>query len=99
MVGGKGDAVVVSAPTVAGAVVTATLVETRKGEKVKIFKKNPPPGAIRRTRGRHRQHPETALRVTGITGADGKTTKWWDGKVDLTTKERSSTRAPVAWCS
>src|SRR3954454_14080156 len=36
---GEGDAVVVGAPTVAGASVSATLIETRKGEKVKIFKK------------------------------------------------------------
>ncbi len=86
---GEGDAVVVGAPTVAGASVLATLVETRKGEKIKIFKK------IRRQNyrrtGGHRQH-ETALRVIGITGADGKTTKW-DGKVDLTTKGELDARA------
>ena len=86
---GEGDAVVVGAPTVKGAVVTATLVETRKGEKVKIFKKIRRQG-YRRTRG-HRQE-ETALRVVGITGADGKTTKW-DGKVDLTTKGELDARA------
>jgi large subunit ribosomal protein L21 len=86
---GEGDAVVIGAPTVKGAVVTATLVETRKGEKVKIFKKIRRQG-YRRTRG-HRQH-ETALRVIGITGADGKTTKW-DGKVDLTTKGELDARA------
>ena len=86
---GEGDAVVVGAPTVKGAVVTATLVETRKGEKVKIFKKIRRQG-YRRTRG-HRQH-ETALRVIGITGADGKEVKW-DGKVDLTTKGELDARA------
>jgi large subunit ribosomal protein L21 len=86
---GEGDAVVIGVPTVKGAVVTATLVETRKGEKVKIFKKIRRQG-YRRTRG-HRQH-ETALRVIGITGADGKTTKW-DGKVDLTTKGELDARA------
>jgi large subunit ribosomal protein L21 len=86
---GEGDAVVVGAPTVKGAVVTATLVETRKGEKVKIFKKIRRQG-YRRTRG-HRQE-ETALRVVGITGADGKTTKW-DGKVDLTSKGEIDARA------
>src|ERR1700744_3752256 len=69
---GEGDAVVVGAPTVAGASVSATLVETRKGEKVKIFKKIRRQG-YRRTRG-HRQ-TETALRVIGITGADDQTTK------------------------
>lgn len=86
---GEGDAVVIGAPTVAGASVLATLVETRKGEKVKIFKKIRRQN-YRRTRG-HRQH-ETALRVIGITGADGKTTKW-DGKVDLTTKGELDARA------
>jgi large subunit ribosomal protein L21 len=78
---GDGDAVTVGAPTVAGASVSATLIETRKGEKVKIFKKIRRQG-YRRTRG-HRQ-PETVLRVTAIAGA-GKTDKW-DGTVDLTTK-------------
>ena len=86
---GEGDAVVIGAPTVAGASVLATLVETRKGEKVKIFKKIRRQN-YRRTRG-HRQI-ETALRVIGITGADGKTTKW-DGKVDLTTKGELDARA------
>ena len=65
---GEGDAVVVGAPTVAGAKVSATLIETRKGEKVKIFKKIRRQG-YRRTRG-HRQ-AETVLRVTAIAGADG----------------------------
>src|ERR1700712_5592583 len=86
---GEGDAVVIGAPTVAGASVLATLVETRKGEKVKIFKKIRRQN-YRRTRG-HRQI-ETALRVIGITGADGKQTKW-DGKVDLTTKGELNARA------
>jgi large subunit ribosomal protein L21 len=86
---GEGEAVVIGSPTVAGASVSATLVETRKGEKVKIFKKIRRQG-YRRTRG-HRQH-ETALRVIGITGADGKEVKW-DGKVDLTTKGELDARA------
>src|SRR5580704_12157321 len=86
---GEGDAVVIGSPMVKGASVSATLVETRKGEKVKIFKKIRRQG-YRRTRG-HRQH-ETALRVIGITGADGKETKW-DGKVDLTTKGELDARA------
>jgi len=85
---GDGDAVTVGAPTVAGASVAATLIETRKGEKVKIFKKIRRQG-YRRTRG-HRQ-AETVLRVTGIT-AGGKETKW-EGKVDLTTKAELDARA------
>ncbi len=86
---GEGDAVTVGAPTVKGASVSATLIETRKGEKVKIFKKIRRQG-YRRTRG-HRQH-ETVLRVVGVTGADGKEIKW-DGKVDLTTKGELDARA------
>src|SRR5689334_14554741 len=78
---GDGEAVTVGAPTVAGASVAATLIETRKGEKVKIFKKIRRQG-YRRTRG-HRQ-TESVLRVTGVT-AGGKTTSW-DGTVDLTPK-------------
>jgi large subunit ribosomal protein L21 len=86
---GEGEAVVVGAPTVAGASVSATLIETRQGEKVKIFKKIRRQG-YRRTKG-HRQ-TETVLRVVGVTGADGKETKW-DGKVDLTTKGELNARA------
>ena len=86
---GEGEAVVVGAPTVAGASVSATLIETRRGEKIKIFKKIRRQG-YRRTGG-HRQ-TETVLRVTGIAGADGKETKW-DGKVDLTTKGELDARA------
>ena len=78
---GDGAAVTVGAPTVDGAAVNATLVETRKGEKVRIFKKTRRQG-YRRTRG-HRQ-TETVLRVTSISGA-GKTAAW-DGVVDLTPK-------------
>lgn len=81
---GDGDTVTVGAPTVAGAAVTATLVETRKGEKVKIFKKIRRQG-YRRTRG-HRQQ-ETVLRVTAI--GDAK----WDGVVDLTTKAELNARS------
>jgi large subunit ribosomal protein L21 len=85
---GDGEAVTVGEPTVKGASVAATLIETRKGEKVKIFKKIRRQG-YRRTRG-HRQ-AETVLRVTGIT-AGGKETKW-DGEVSLTTKAELDARA------
>jgi large subunit ribosomal protein L21 len=78
---GDGDAVFVGAPTLAGASVSATLIETRKGEKIKIFKKRRRQG-YRRTRG-HRQL-ESVLRVTAIAG-EGKSANW-DGTVDLTTK-------------
>jgi len=85
---GDGEAVTVGAPTVDGASVAATLIETRKGDKVKIFKKIRRQG-YRRTRG-HRQ-TESVLRVTGIT-AGGKETKW-DGVVSLTTKAELDARA------
>jgi large subunit ribosomal protein L21 len=85
---GDGDAVTVGAPLVDGATVAATLIETRKGEKVKIFKKIRRQG-YRRTRG-HRQL-ESVLRVTGISGA-GKDAKW-DGEVSLTTKAELDARA------
>ena len=76
---GEGEAVTVGAPLVEGAVVKATLVETRKGEKIKIFKKIRRQG-YRRTGG-HRQF-ESVLRVTSVAG--GGQTESWDGTVDLT---------------
>jgi large subunit ribosomal protein L21 len=76
---GEGEAVTLGAPLVADAQVSATFIETRKGEKVKIFKKIRRQG-YRRTRG-HRQH-ESVLRVTAIAGAGMEET--WDGEVDLT---------------
>ena len=78
---GEGADVTLGAPVIDGAVVHATLIETRKGEKVKIFKKIRRQG-YRRTRG-HRQ-TETVLRVTGLE-IGGKTTKW-DGEVNLAPK-------------
>ena len=76
---GEGDAVTLGAPLVEGALVKATLVETRKGEKIKIFKKIRRQG-YRRTRG-HRQI-ESVLRVTSVAG--GGAAESWDGEVDLT---------------
>lgn len=87
MVGDEGGAEI-GAPIVAGAAVTATLIETRKGEKVKIFKKIRRQG-YRRTRG-HRQ-PETVLRVTGL--AAGGRSETWDGVVDLTPRSVLVARA------
>jgi large subunit ribosomal protein L21 len=84
-----GDAgVTLGAPTVAGAVVDATLIETRKGEKVKVFKKIRRQG-YKRTKG-HRQN-ETVLRVTGLT-VGGKS-ETWDGTVDLTPRSELNLRA------
>ena len=59
---GDGEAVTLGAPLVSGASVAATLVETRKGEKVKIFKKIRRQG-YRRTRGhRSARHQRRAQR-------------------------------------
>ncbi len=85
---GDGDAVTLGAPTVAGASVSATLIETRKGLKVKIFKKKRRQG-YRRTLG-HRQ-TESVLQVTAIS-ASGKETKW-DGEVNMTTKAELNARS------
>ena len=88
MVGGADGAVTVGAPLVEGATVTATLIETRKGEKIKVFKKIRRQG-YRRTKG-HRQ-PESVLRVTALDGA-GASAKW-DGEVDLTPRAELVARA------
>ena len=87
MLGGD-KGVTLGAPLIDGAFVGATLIETRKGEKVKIFKKTRRQG-YRRTNG-HRQM-ESVLRITGIEGAGEKAK--WDGKVELITKAEINARA------
>lgn len=87
MLGGD-KGVTVGAPMIDGASVAATLVETRKGEKIKIFKKIRRQG-YRRTNG-HRQM-ESVLRITGIEGAGEKAK--WDGEVALLTKAEINARA------
>ncbi len=88
MMGGGEAGVTLGAPLVEGAVVRATLIETRRGEKIKVFKKIRRQG-YRRTQG-HRQS-ESVLRVTGLEGA-GQSLKW-DGEVDLTPKSVRDARA------
>jgi large subunit ribosomal protein L21 len=85
---GDDAGVTVGAPLVDGAVVTGALLETRKGEKVKIFKKIRRQG-YRRTRG-HRQ-TESVVRVLSVAGL-GKTDKW-DGQLDLTPLAERQLRA------
>jgi large subunit ribosomal protein L21 len=85
---GEGAAVTVGAPVVAGASVSATLIETRKGEKIKVFKKIRRQG-YRRTGG-HRQI-QSVLRVTGVAG--GGKSETWEGKVDLTPLATLNARA------
>ena len=78
MVGGA-DGVTVGVPLVDGAAVTATFIETRKGDKVYTVKK------IRRQgHRRHKNHrqQESVLRVTGLSSSGVDET--WDGEVDLT---------------
>ncbi|CAN7373373.1 50S ribosomal protein L21 [Brevundimonas sp. LjRoot202] len=87
MLGGD-KGVTLGAPMIAGATVAATLVETRKGEKIKIFKKIRRQG-YRRTNG-HRQM-ESVLRITGIEGAGEKAK--WDGEASLMTKAEMNLRA------
>lgn len=87
MLGGD-KGITLGAPLIAGAAVAATLVETRKGEKIKIFKKTRRQG-YRRTNG-HRQM-ESVLRITGIDGA-GENAKW-DGETSLMTKAEMNLRA------
>lgn len=71
-----------------GAVVEGALIETRKGDKIKVFKKIRRQG-YRRTQG-HRQL-ETVVRITGLK-ADGKS-ETWDGAIDLTTRAELNARA------
>lgn len=87
MLGGD-KGITLGAPMIAGATVAATLVETRKGEKIKIFKKIRRQG-YRRTNG-HRQM-ESVLRITGIEGAGEKAK--WDGEASLMTKAEMNLRA------
>jgi large subunit ribosomal protein L21 len=85
---GDDGATHLGAPLLDGAVVRATLIETRKGDKVKVFKKIRRQG-YRRTKG-HRQ-PESVLRVIGLEGAGLKAK--WDGDVDMTTRAEMRLRA------
>lgn len=87
MLGGD-KGVTLGEPVIKGASVAATLVETRKGEKIKVFKKIRRQG-YRRTAG-HRQL-ESVLRITGIEGA-GQSAKW-DGKAEVLTKAEMNARA------
>ena len=79
---------VVGAPVVDGASVEGTLIETRKGDKVRIFKKIRRQG-YRRTRG-HRQ-TESVVRITALSGGGKKAA--WDGTVSLMTKAEMDARA------
>jgi large subunit ribosomal protein L21 len=62
---GDGDKVTVGAPLVSGASVAGQVLETRKGEKVAVFKKKRR-STYRRKRG-HRQL-ESVVEITGVKG-------------------------------
>jgi large subunit ribosomal protein L21 len=62
---GDGDKVTVGAPLVSGASVSGQVLETRKGEKVMVFKKRRR-STYRRRRG-HRQL-ESVVEITGVKG-------------------------------
>ncbi len=64
LVGGEGATTTIGTPMVAGAAVTAEVVEHKLGDKVLIFKKRRRHN-YRRKNG-HRQ-PLTVLKITGIT--------------------------------
>ena len=66
---GDGAAATAGTPLVAGASVSATLVEHRRGDKIIVFKKKRRQN-YRRKNG-HRQH-QTVLRITEIRGAGGE---------------------------
>ena len=85
---GDDGATHLGAPLLDGAVVRATLIETRKGDKVTTIKKIRRQG-YRRTKG-HRQM-ESVLRVVGLEGA-GLNAKW-DGEVSMMTRADMRLRA------
>ena len=68
MIGGDGAEVATGAPLLAGATVSATVVEQSRGAKIIVFKKKRRHN-YRRKKG-HRQY-QTVLRITAINGADG----------------------------
>ncbi len=67
---GEGAAVATGTPLVAGASVSATILDQRRGAKIIVFKKKRRKN-YRRKKG-HRQY-ETVLRITGISAAAGMT--------------------------
>ena len=71
MTGGNG-ATTLGSPLVKGASATAEILDQIRGEKVKIFKKKRRHN-YRRTKG-HRQY-FTVIRITELTGSDGKSEK------------------------
>lgn len=69
MMGGEGQATTVGLPRIAGALVRGEVLEQRKGDKVKVFKKTRR-STYRRKNG-HRQF-ETVVRITEILASGGK---------------------------
>ncbi|MGB1159587.1 MAG: 50S ribosomal protein L21 [Alphaproteobacteria bacterium] len=63
---GEGDKVTLGTPTVAGATVTAEVMEQKRTRKILVFRRRRRKN-FRRTNG-HRQH-QTVVKITGIKGA------------------------------
>ncbi len=88
MVGG-GDGGSIGAPLVAGAAVTATVLEQARAPKIIVFKKKRRKN-YRRKRG-HRQDL-TVLRITGIAGEGGKKLK---SAAKAPAKAKTAAKAPA----
>ena len=92
---GEGAATTAGTPLVKGAMVRAEVLEEVRGEKIIVFKKKRRQG-YRRKRG-HRQNL-TVLRITDITGADGKTVSapkaQSAGKTAVKAKPAAKAKAP-----
>ena len=92
---GEGAATTAGTPLVKGAMVRAEVLEEVRGEKIIVFKKKRRQG-YRRKQG-HRQNL-TVLRITDITGADGKTVSapkaQSAGKTAVKAKPAAKAKAP-----
>lgn len=62
---GEGESIRVGSPNIEGATVTATILENKRGKKVRIFKKHKRKG-YKRTRG-HRQEL-SVIKISSING-------------------------------
>ena len=91
---GEGETAAIGAPTVAGAIVTATVVEQGRAKKVIAFKKRRRQNS-KRTRG-HRQHL-TTVRISEILTGGAKPSKKSEAKAaDAAEKPAKAPRAKKA---
>jgi large subunit ribosomal protein L21 len=85
-----GDEILVGTPTVAGAKVTATVVDQYKGKKIIVFKYKPKERYRKKTG--HRQN-YTRLEIQSITGGSGKKAA---AKAEVKEETKAEAEAPVA---